>query len=184
MMRIMTLRRLASKGPFPSYGEVSKLLDQAEEGDAAAISKIAELRASLEQEVKANDAEDLSFWASVVEPLDKHASSAFGESGDTIGEMTPAYIIPLSSYRQNVVETLRKSWGLSSNEDFEENAIIAHLDSVVARVLLYLTPQEGLPEAPLPLLGGFVMSNAWASFESIQDGLVEVSTWLSCYLEA
>jgi hypothetical protein len=95
-----------------------------------------------------------------------------------IGEMTLEYIVPLSFHQQSVVETLRESWGLSSDEGFEENTILMHLDRVIAWVLLYLMPEEGKAHAPLPLLGGFVMTNAWESFVSIQDGIGEVSALL------
>jgi hypothetical protein len=165
-------------GPFTSYVEVLKLLDKAEAGDAAAIMKIAELQVSLVQELKKSDREDLLFWASVIKPMDKHASTVFGDGSNMIGEMTLEYIIPLSSHQQSVVEMLQKSWGLSSDKGFEENTILMHLDRVVARMLLYLMPEEGKAHAPLPLLGEFVMTNAWESFVSIQDGIGEVSALL------
>ncbi|KAG1765189.1 hypothetical protein EV702DRAFT_1051098 [Suillus placidus] len=111
---------LGSMGPFPSDTDMSKLLDKAEAYDAAAITKITELCVSTRQAVKPTHEEDLLLWASVMEPIDKHASLAFTDISDNIREMTPAYIIHLSSYHQNVAKRLQDSWGLTSNDGIVE----------------------------------------------------------------
>ncbi|KAG1770783.1 hypothetical protein EV702DRAFT_1049234 [Suillus placidus] len=183
VMRINALKRLSSKAKFPSHAEISKLLNRVEAGEPEAIANVAALRESMSRTVKPNDEADISLWASVLESIDKHASSEFADVSDHIGEMTTTYITPLSAYRQRVVKTLQDAWGLTSNEDFEENKILAHLDRIVARVMLYLMPQEGKDLAPLPLLGGFVMNAAWDSFVRIQDGIAEVCRWFETLLD-
>ncbi|KAG2130917.1 hypothetical protein DEU56DRAFT_914675 [Suillus clintonianus] len=182
-IRIETLRRLSSKAMFPSYAEVTDLLEKADARDAAAIAKVAELRTLLLRTPKAKDDQDLSLWANVMDGLDKNASSALSKISEHMGEMSPVYIAPLSIYRQSVVKTLQDGWGLTSNEDYEENEILAHLDRVVARVLLYLTPEQGQVHAPEPLLCGFVMNESWDSFVRIQDGLAEVCRWFESLLD-
>ncbi|KIK40033.1 hypothetical protein CY34DRAFT_107948 [Suillus luteus UH-Slu-Lm8-n1] len=96
--------------------------------------------------------------------------------------MPLAYVTPLSTYHQRVVKTLQDVWELTDNEDFEENAILYHLDHVVAYVALYLTPQEEKRQAPLPLLGEFVMDITWELFIRIQKGITEVSHWFETLL--
>jgi hypothetical protein len=151
--------------------------------DETAIARVAELRKSLVANVKSKDEHDLSIWASVMDAIDKHASFSFNDIKDRIGEMTPAYVEPLSSYRQKVVQSLRDAWGLTDNEDFDENEILVHLDRVVARVMLHLTPEQGKQHAPEPLLSGTLMDHAWTTFGSIKEGLQEVSASLYCDIE-
>ncbi|KAG2062779.1 hypothetical protein BDR04DRAFT_1123710, partial [Suillus decipiens] len=155
-MRTTIFKRLGSKAPFPSSAEVSELLDKVDARDAAAIDRVAQLRTSLQAKVKAKDEQNVSIWSSVMHTLNKHTSFTFNDIKDQIGEMAPV-----------------DAWGLTNNEDFEENEILAHLDRVIARVMLYLTPEQGKTHAPEPLLCGFLMNNAWDSFMRIKDGLQE-----------
>ncbi|KAG1719863.1 hypothetical protein EDD22DRAFT_854788, partial [Suillus occidentalis] len=172
-MRIHALKRLCSKAPFPTYAEVSKLLDESESGDETVLAKLAELRAMIEHTVKAKDEGDMSVWAGVLQPIDKLADAYFNGVKTHIGDMTTEYVSPLSKYQHRVVKTLQDAWGLTDDEEFEDNEILAHLDRVVARVALYLTPQNGKTQAPLPLLGGFLMDFAWESLVGIQEGISE-----------
>jgi hypothetical protein len=174
-MRVNALKRLSSKAAFPSYAEVKALLDLVEAKDAEAMKKIEALRQTMSKPVKPQDEVDISVWGSVLGAVDKKASLLFSGVSEHLGEMSGPYITPLSTYRQTIMKTLRDAWGLTANEDFAENEILNHYDRIVARVLLYLTPQEGKEVAPLPLLGGFVMNAAWDSFVNIQDGIGEVS---------
>lgn len=151
--------------------------------DEKAIERVAELRKSLVGHVKAKDEHDLSIWASVMDTIDKHASFAFQDVKDHIGDMTPRYVELLSSYRQKVVHSLKDAWGLTENEDFEENEILVHLDRVVARVMLHLSPEQGKKHAPEPLLCGMLMDHAWTTFGSIKEGLQEVSASCHCDIE-
>ncbi|KAG1761152.1 hypothetical protein EDD22DRAFT_954302 [Suillus occidentalis] len=183
-MRIHALKRLCSKAPFPTYAEVSKLLDESESGDETVLAKLAELRAMIEHTVKAKDEGDMSVWAGVLQPIDKLADTYFNGVKTHIGDMTTEYVSPLSKYQHRVVKTLQDAWGLTDDEEFEDNEILAHLDRVVARVALYLTPQNGKTQAPLPLLGGFLMDFAWESLVGIQEGISEVARWFETLLDS
>lgn len=159
---------------------MSVLLKKVFAGDETATKRVGELRTLLAANVKAKDEHDLLIWASVMQSINKHASFAFSDIKDHIGDMTPTYVEPLSSYRQKVVHTLKDAWGLTENEDFEENEILVHLDRVVARVMLHLTPEQGKTNAPEPLLCGMLMDHAWTTFGCIKEGLQEVSALLYC----
>ncbi|KAG1739081.1 hypothetical protein EDD22DRAFT_959421 [Suillus occidentalis] len=176
-------KALSSKAPFPSSDEMTGLLQKVFAGDEAAIKRVGELRTSLGAHVKAKDEHDLSIWASVMDSINKHASFAFSDIKDHIGDMTPTYVEPLSSYRQKVVQSLKDAWGLTENEDFKENEILVHLDRVVARVMLHLTPEQGKTNAPEPLLCGMLMDHAWTTFGCIKEGLQEISRWFETLLD-
>ncbi|KAG1758542.1 hypothetical protein EDD22DRAFT_956780 [Suillus occidentalis] len=182
-MRVNALRRLSSKAAFPSYAEMRTLLDEDEAKEPEAMKKVAALRETILKSVRPNDEVDLSVWSNVLGAIDKKASASFSGVSEHLGEMSGTYITPLSSYRQDIMKTLRDAWGLTANEDFEENEILTHYDRIVARVLLYLTPEQGKDQAPIPLLGGFVMNAAWDSFVKIQDGIAEVCRWFESLLD-
>ncbi|KAG2106919.1 uncharacterized protein F5147DRAFT_653522 [Suillus discolor] len=172
-IRLGTLRKLGSEDEFASYETVMKLLDKAEGGNEEA-----------KKQTKAvTNGCDMAIWAQVLEAMDKHANDAFSEIKDQIGEMSPKYIMHLSSYRSKVIKTLRDTWHLTSNANIKNNQILTHLDSIVARVALHLTPQEGKTEAPEPLLGGFMMTYAWASFTKIEEGIGEVCRWFEALID-
>ncbi|KAG2053965.1 hypothetical protein BDR06DRAFT_1008156 [Suillus hirtellus] len=129
--------------------------------------------------------DNISQWGVIVydqEAMDKHAKDAFGEITDTIGDMSPKYIMHLSSYWLKVIKTLRDRWNLTLHTNFKDNQILTHLDCVIARVMLHLTPQEGKKQAPDPLLGGFMMLYDWASFMKIERGITEVCRWFETLL--
>ncbi|KAG2033862.1 hypothetical protein BDR03DRAFT_1013880 [Suillus americanus] len=182
-MRTSILKKLGSKGKFPSYATVAKLLDQAEAGDDAAIKRIADLRESIQKSPKDADVAHLSMWAQVMEPINNHAKVAFAEVVDSIGEMSTTYVSRLSVYRQNVIKTLQDAWNLTANDNLEDNEILAHLDRVVARTVLHLTPEDGKQKAPEPLLGGFMMNYAWTSFTKLQEGIGEVCRWFETLVD-
>ncbi|KAG2738775.1 hypothetical protein P692DRAFT_20882247 [Suillus brevipes Sb2] len=182
-MRIKTLKRLSSKGPFPSYAEVLKLIDDADANVATAKEKLAELRTTLEKRPKTKEKGDVMIWAGVLQTIDKKASTVFTDVEDKVGEMTGAYVTPLSVYRQSAIKSLRDAWGLTSNDEWEENEILAHLDRVCARVLLHLTVETGKARAPEPLLGAFVMDNAWSALNNVKEGVKEVCRWFDALLD-
>ncbi|KAG2742130.1 hypothetical protein P692DRAFT_20879894 [Suillus brevipes Sb2] len=182
-MRIKTLKRLSSKGPFPSYAEVLKLIDDADANVATAKEKLAELRTTLEKRPKTKEKGDVMIWAGVLQTIDKKASTVFTDVEDKVGEMTGAYVTPLSVYRQSAIKCLRDAWGLTSNDEWEENEILAHLDRVCARVLLHLTVETGKARAPEPLLGAFVMDNAWSALNNVKEGVKEVCRWFDALLD-
>lgn len=143
------------------------------------MKKIAELRTLLGHTVKAKEEGDMSLWATVMQPIDKLAVGYLSSVKEQLGDMSTSYVSRLSDYRQKVTRMLQDSWGLTENEDFEQNEILAHLDRVIARVALHLTPTEGKAQAPLPLLGGFLMDFAWESFVRIEEGIAEVRLLLN-----
>ncbi|KIK34335.1 hypothetical protein CY34DRAFT_17794 [Suillus luteus UH-Slu-Lm8-n1] len=161
--RMHVYKALSSKAPFPSSAEMTGLLQK--------VTRQGEGRA---RSVDMGERDGT---------IDKHASFAFQDVKDHIGDMTPRYVELLSSYRQKVVHSLKDAWGLTENEDFEENEILVHLDRVVARVMLHLSPEQGKKHAPEPLLCGMLMDHAWTTFGSIKEGLQEVSRWFETLLD-
>ncbi|KAG0692122.1 hypothetical protein DFH29DRAFT_1009329 [Suillus ampliporus] len=154
--RCQTLRQLGSPTTFPDHKTVEALLQKAEKGDEAAKSEVHELRQSILAYGRDEEG-DISMWAEVMDELDAHAITAFDEVQDSMEDMTSTYISRLSSYRQNVIEALKKKWSLNDVVKGGDNKIVQHLDRVVARVLLHLTPDAEEPRAPEPLIGGFML---------------------------
>jgi hypothetical protein len=150
-------------------------MEDAEENVDTAKTKVAELRKTLAKSPKTNEEGDLLIWVGVLRAINEQASKVFKPVENKIGEMEGGYVTRLSVYRQSVVRILQDSWGLTANDDYEENEILAHLDRVVAHVMLHLTPEQGQGQAPEPLLGGFVMNSAWAALNNIKEGIKEVS---------
>ncbi|KAG2028364.1 hypothetical protein BDR03DRAFT_988505, partial [Suillus americanus] len=140
--RCKTLMRLSSCAPFPSYASVRHLLEKSEKGDKEAKVKLAELRKSIASCESADEGE-LSIWAEVIDKIDSH-TSAFNDHIDSMEEMSPSYIEALSTYRNNVIRTLRHAWLVNKGNDTADgdNQIMKHLDSIIARVALHLTPSE------------------------------------------
>ncbi|KAG2335232.1 hypothetical protein BDR05DRAFT_1007067, partial [Suillus weaverae] len=152
-------------------------------GDKEAREKVKDLRRSI-KDCKSFEDEDLSIWGEVIEALDKHAKTAFQAIDAPIGEMAPGYITPLSTYQQDVIQTLQDTWGLNAHAKPGDVDNIKHLDKVVARVALFLTPEEGDIHAPEPLLGGFIMDYAWACFTKIELGIGELCRWFEALLDS
>jgi hypothetical protein len=172
-MRCDVLKRLGSKKEFPDYETVQRLLDDAEAGDETAKKRVGELR----EMIASYDAEedgDLGMWAEVLDDLDKHAQAAFTDTQEYLEEMTPKYIVALSSYRENVLHCLQKAW-FKHGTKATDNEITAHLDRVRARVAILLMPEEGAGSAPEPLLCGFMMDYAWNFMTQVEQGIAEVS---------
>lgn len=86
-MQIHRLKCLCSKGPFPSYTEVLKLLEESEARKPSAMKKIIELRTLLGHTVKVKDKGDMTLWASVLHLIDKLAMSYFSNVKDHVREM-------------------------------------------------------------------------------------------------
>ncbi|KAG1735361.1 uncharacterized protein EDB91DRAFT_1083809 [Suillus paluster] len=149
-IRTATLKKLGSHKDFPSYKTVADLLDDAEAGDQQAIAEVEKLRKSINETQQDGEEGDLSMWAEVMQSLDNHAKTAFAQNIESIGQMTPKYVLRLSAYRQNAIMTLQDAWSVSPGKDYGENEILQHLDRVVARVAIHLTPKEGDRQAPEP----------------------------------
>ncbi|KAG2335348.1 hypothetical protein BDR05DRAFT_954142, partial [Suillus weaverae] len=181
--RCKTLMRLSSCAPFPSYASVRHLLEKSEKGDKEAKVKLAELRKSIASCESADEGE-LSIWAEVIDKIDSH-TSAFNDHIDSMEEMSPSYIEALSTYRNNVIRTLRHAWLVNKGNDTADgdNQIMKHLDSIIARVALHLTPSENAERAPEPLLGGFLMNYAWECMTKVKAGIAEICRWFEALLD-
>ncbi|KAG1725397.1 hypothetical protein EDD22DRAFT_853683 [Suillus occidentalis] len=184
LARIFNINCLCSKALFPTYVEVSKLLDASKSGDKTVLAKLAELRTMIECTVKVKDEGGMSVWAGVLQLINKLVDMYFNGIKTHIRDMTTAYVSPLSKYQHRVVKTLQDVWGLTDDEEVEDNEILAHLDCIIARVALYLTPQNGKTQAPLPLLGFFLMDFTWESLVGIQEGISEVAHWFETLLDS
>ncbi|KAG1755295.1 uncharacterized protein EDB91DRAFT_1242496 [Suillus paluster] len=183
-IRTATLKKLGSHKDFPSYKTVADLLDDAEAGDQQAIAEVEKLRKSINETQQDGEEGDLSMWAEVMQSLDNHAKTAFAQNIESIGQMTPKYVLRLSAYRQNAIMTLQDAWSVSPGKDYGENEILQHLDRVVARVAIHLTPKEGDRQAPEPLLGGMMMDYAWTTFSRLQEGIAEMCRWFEVLLDS
>jgi hypothetical protein len=171
-MRCNVLKRLGAKEEFPDYATVQGLLDHAEAGDESAKKKVADLRQTIARYEPQEDG-DLGMWAEVMDELDKHARAAFDENVENLEEMSADYIVPLSSYREDVLQSLQKAW-FKRGAKPTDNDITAHLDRVMARVAIQLTPEEGAESAPEPLLCGFMLDYGWDCMTSVEYGIAEV----------
>ncbi|KAG1717317.1 hypothetical protein EDB19DRAFT_1923437 [Suillus lakei] len=181
-MRCTLLCKLASKKAFPSYKDVNSLLTKAKAGDAAAAIKVKALRESI-ADCEPKDEGDLSMWAEVISAIDTHAATTLEAVSGFMEEMSPTYVSPLSTYRDQVIKTLQQKWGLSSRFEAGENEILDHQDSVVARVLLQLTPDDTTAQAPAPLLGGFTLDYIWSCLTRVQLGIGETCRWFEALLD-
>ncbi|KAG1802532.1 uncharacterized protein BJ212DRAFT_1304810 [Suillus subaureus] len=181
--RCKTLAMLSSRAPFPSHMAVRKLVEKSENGDKTAKDELTELRRVITSCLPADEGE-LSIWAPVLDKIDSHAS-IFADHADIIEEMSPSYIAALSTYRNNVIRTLRQAWlGNDSNRSADgENTIFKHLDSIIARVALHLTPTETAERAPEPLLGGFLMDYAWNYMIKVKEAIAEICRWFEALLD-
>jgi hypothetical protein len=171
-MQCDTLRRLASDRTFPDYAHVQKLLDRVDNGEESAKGEVAELRRLMVSEVPENK-DDLSVWTDVMGAIDVATCKAFESHKESIGVMTADYITPLSSYRQNVILTLRRAWFKRASKAKDDHSA-AHLDRIIARVAIHLTPEQASRHPPEPLLCGFMLSYAWAYLKSVEEGIAEV----------
>ncbi|KAG2029474.1 hypothetical protein BDR03DRAFT_1018338 [Suillus americanus] len=181
--RCKMLMRLSSHAPFPSYATVRQLLEKSEKGDTEAKDKLTELRQSMASCGPADEGE-LSIWAEVIEKLDSH-TSAFDDHTDMMEDMSPSYIEALSTYRNKVIRTLLHAWSVKEGNHAAdgENQIMKHLDSIIARVALHLTPSENAERAPEPLLGGFLMNYAWKYMTKLKAGIAEICRWFEALLD-
>jgi hypothetical protein len=172
--RCTTLRRLASEEPFPDYKTVEGLLEAVEGGDQDAYQQVAKLRATM-AEYTEEEQGDISIWAEVFEKVDTQTKSSLRDVTKMVGQMTPEYVMALSKYRQGIVVILKKAWQVGNAPRGTDNKIVKHLDSVIARVLLQLTPDISQEWAPEPLLSGFMLDYVWASMMTVKAGIAEVS---------
>ncbi|KAG2355352.1 hypothetical protein BDR07DRAFT_1493281 [Suillus spraguei] len=182
--RCLTLRILACQDSFPSYGEITHLLNEAERGVVPAREKLASLRELL-TDIPSIEKADISIWADVMPKIDKHAESAFHGVENTLLTMSPTYVEALSKYRSNVIFTLRSVWSLADKKpnEIEENSILKHLDSITARLELHLTPEEDSNHVPEPLLTGWMLDYIWSSLTKIQLAIAEISRWFEPLLD-
>ncbi|KAG1729012.1 hypothetical protein EDB19DRAFT_1832554 [Suillus lakei] len=167
-MHCTLLCKLASKKVFPSYKDVNSLLTKAKASDAAAAIKVKALRESI-TDCEPKDEGNLSMWAEVISAIDTHAAMTLEAVSGFMEDMSPTYMSPLSTYRDQVIKTLQQKWGLSN--------------SVVARVLLQLTPDDTTAQAPAPLLGGFTLDYIWSCLTRVQLGIGETCRWFEALLD-
>jgi hypothetical protein len=171
--RCTTLKRLASDEPFPDFKTVEKLLDDVEQGDEEAQKQVKKLRETIEGYAEEEEG-DISIWGEVLEKVDSQVRETFRDSQKSLGRMTPEYVMQLSTYREGVLAVLQKTWLGGNAGRGKDNMIIRRLDSVMARVLLVLTPDVNADTAPEPLLGGMMLDYAWDYFQTVKIGIAEV----------
>ncbi|KAG0692405.1 hypothetical protein DFH29DRAFT_1084743 [Suillus ampliporus] len=168
------LRWLASKDVFPTYEEINSLINRAKEGGpnaAALMERFDELRAAL---LKGHPG-DPTIFTKLVPEIDEAAAEAFARFKGPMDTYNDDYVAAIGTYRGKVTKILRNAWTSRQQSDRAE-ADKVWLDSVTARVCLWLVPVEGV-HVPMPLMTGTVMDNAWKSLEDVSEGMKECSRW-------
>jgi hypothetical protein len=172
--RCTLLRKLASEEPFPDFKTVEELLEDVERGDEKAVKRAKELRQIIAGYTPEQEG-DITIWAEWIGTFDLAARESFRDLSKGVGVLTADYIVSLSTYRETLVSNLQRKWHVGSSSRGSDNKIVKHLDTIVARLLLVLTPDVTAPDAPEPLLGGMMLNYAWTFLNTVKTGIAEVS---------
>ncbi|KAG2120462.1 uncharacterized protein F5147DRAFT_646967 [Suillus discolor] len=148
-------------GVFPSYKTIKQLLQDSEKGDVEAKAQLNVLCKSIET-CEQQEKGQLSTWAEVIGKINEHTEKSFVGKEECIGDISPVYVMLLSTYRA-------ESWLLwkKKDKDIQSNEILRYLDSIVAHMALHLTLEQGAEWVLEPLPGGWLMICRW--FEPLLD---------------
>ncbi|KAG2130761.1 hypothetical protein DEU56DRAFT_757826 [Suillus clintonianus] len=177
------LRKLTSEEPFPDFKTIEELLDDVEHNVAGAAAKVKELREQIAGYTPEQEG-DITIWAEWIGTFDIAARQAFRDLSKGVGVMTSEYIVSLSTYRETLIGHLRRKWRVGSTSRGSENKIVKHLDMIVARLLLVLTPDASANHAPEPLLGGMMLDYAWTYLTTVKTGIAEICRWFEALLDS
>ncbi|KAG2031386.1 hypothetical protein BDR03DRAFT_986444 [Suillus americanus] len=172
------LHLLASDDIFPDYATVSKTIATAYDegsGHDEAVKKLEEWRQMIYDSTVSPDA---TIFNDVFDDISTHVSEQFRNVPlKDVGTKAPNYTTSLDNYSNYLVRKLRSKWHLSRTKPSQWNAIAQFHDRVTARIAVWLTPKDGVQEAPFPLLCGHVLDIAWSILTSNSAALEEVSGW-------
>ncbi|KAG1901145.1 uncharacterized protein F5891DRAFT_1187843 [Suillus fuscotomentosus] len=172
------LNLLASSDDFPDYATVNNMISVASShgtGRNASIEQLAAWRAQIYNS-KANT--EVTIFNDVFEDVSIFVQEEFRNIPlKNVGTKDPQYVNSLDNYSHFLVSKLRSKWHLATTKSSQWNAITRFHDKVVARIAVWLTPEDFMQEAPLPLLCGHLLDIAWTSLMSNIAAFEEVSGW-------
>ncbi|KAG2029517.1 hypothetical protein BDR03DRAFT_1018283 [Suillus americanus] len=172
------LNLLASSDDFPDYATVSNVISVAFSDGAdrnASVEQLAVWRAQICNS-KANT--EVTIFNDVFEDVSILVQEEFRNiPSKNVGTKDPQYINCLDNYLHYLVSKLRSKWHLATTKPSQWNDISRFHDRVVARIAVWLTPEDCVQEAPLPLLCGHLLDIAWTSLMSNIAAFEEVSGW-------
>ncbi|KAG1769734.1 hypothetical protein EV702DRAFT_1049611 [Suillus placidus] len=173
------LRLLASNDEFPDYATVSDTIAAVYDdgpGHSKAVAQLEEWRQMIYDSTPVNP--DVTIFNDVFDDVSIHVEEQFRNVPlKDIGTKASNYTSSLDNYSNYLVSKLRSKWHLSRTIPSQWNAIAHYHDRVTARIAVWLTPEDGAEEVPLPLLCGHVLDIAWSILTSTSAALAEVSGW-------
>ncbi|KAG1734521.1 hypothetical protein EDB19DRAFT_1727519 [Suillus lakei] len=177
------MKKLASGDDFPDYKTVNATLERADDGGPEGVEARKQIAVWKMQITDSQDTSDLAVFNDVFYQIDAHAEEAFAHVRSDIGEKTDAYLGALDDYRHDVVKLLRTKWLEGSDDAIEANDVMRRYDRITARIAVWLSPQDDASNAPIPLLSGWLLDYAWASFNAVKEGVTEICRWFEPLLD-
>lgn len=161
------LNLLASSDDFPDYATVTNIISVASSDGTdrnASVEQLAVWRTQI-YDSRANT--EVTIFNDVFEDVSDFVQEEFRNIPLTnVGTKDPQYINSLDNYSHYLVSKLRSKWRLATTKPSQWNDITRFHDRVVARIAVWLTPEDFVQEAPLPLLCGHFLDIAWRSLIS------------------
>jgi hypothetical protein len=161
------LNLLASSDDFPDYATVNNVISVTSSDGTdrnASIEQLAAWRAQI-YDSKANT--EVTIFNDAFEDVSVFVQEEFRNIPlKNVGTKDPQYINSLDNYSHFLVSKLRSKWRLATIKPSQWNGITRFHDRVVARIAVWLTPEDFVQEAPLPLLCGHLLDIAWTSLTS------------------
>ncbi|KAG1727323.1 hypothetical protein EDB19DRAFT_1914266 [Suillus lakei] len=172
------LQLLTSNDAFPDYATVSNTIaaayDEGSDRDVA-VTQLEEWRQMI---YDSTVDPDVAVFNDVFDDISIYVNSQFQNIPlKDIGTKNPNYTASLENYSNYLVRKLRSKWHLSRTSPSQWNAIAQFHDRVTARIAVWLTPEDGVQEAPFPLLCGHVLDIAWSILTSNSAAFKEISGW-------
>ena len=170
------LQLLTSNDAFPDYATVSNTIaaayDEGSDRDVA-VTQLEEWRQMI---YDSTVDPDVAVFNDVFDDISIYVNSQFQNIPlKDIGTKNPNYTASLENYSNYLVRKLRSKWHLSRTSPSQWNAIAQFHDRVTARIAVWLTPEDGVQEAPFPLLCGHVLDIAWSILTLNSAAFKEVS---------
>ncbi|KAG1863221.1 hypothetical protein DFJ58DRAFT_774470 [Suillus subalutaceus] len=172
------LHLLASNDIFPDYATVSKTIAAAYDEGSDPHEAVTQLEKWRQMIYDSTVNPDYTTFNDVFDDISTHASEQFQNVPlKDIGTKAPNYTTSLDNYSNYLVRKLRSKWHLSRTKPSQWNTISQFHDRVTARIAVWLTPEDGVQEAPFPLLCGHILDIAWSILTSNSAAFEEVSGW-------
>ncbi|KAG0701154.1 hypothetical protein DFH29DRAFT_928138, partial [Suillus ampliporus] len=178
------MKKLASDDDFPDYETVNNTLERACDDGPGSAEAREQIGLWKKQIANSQDTSDLTVFNRVFRKIDVHANEAFAQLPcDVVGEKTDAYMCALDDYCHNVVTSLRAEWLKGSNDPTELSDVMRRYDRIIARIAIWLSPQDDARDAPIPLLSAWLLDYAWSSLDGVKEGVIEICRWFEPLLD-